>query len=221
MDVPPVETPASPFVGAPPGEPEAASGLISGPADTGVSLLPAGPLLLPALGEPVAQQAARGAGPATGAPVPTAAAEGPVIPALPGGNFDIAPAGTHGPLLPARAADPAFGQALKLMDDLAGVKAAMAMLEAGRAPGVAPPAPSGPGSGRQDPAPAPSPEAPPFAGGAPSGAAGPAPSGGGSAALYALMFALAAAVLGLWGRLELVPVRWRSVAVVALVERPG
>jgi hypothetical protein len=35
------------------------------------------------------------------------------------------------------------------------------------------------------------------------------------------MIALAAAVLGLWGRLELVPVRWRSVAVVALVERPG
>jgi hypothetical protein len=126
------------------------------------------------------------------------------------------------PLSPARSADRTFGEALKLMDDLAGVKAAMAMLtERGREPAQAPPAHGGSGSQKGGSDHLPSAEFPPLAGGAPSGAAGSASSGTGSAALYALMIVLAASVLGLWGRLQLVPVRWRSVAVVALVERPG
>jgi hypothetical protein len=59
-------------------------------------------------------------------------------------------------------------------------------------------------------------------GGAPSGgAAGAGGGGGGSAALYALMIALAAVAGGLCGRVQLVPVRWRSVTIVALNERPG
>jgi hypothetical protein len=118
----------------------------------------------------------------------------------------------------------AFRAALKLMDDLAGVRAAMAMLaEEGHGPVAAATAPprtrSAPVS--QTPSPNPSEEAPPQAGGAPSGAAGAASGGGGSAALYALMIAIAACAGGLWGRLQLVPVRWRSVAIVALNERPG
>jgi hypothetical protein len=116
-------------------------------------------------------------------------------------------------------------QAIKLMDDLAGVKAAMALLAAeGQAPGAAQlPSPSSSTPHSQEPVTAQAPEPAPLAGGAPSsGAAGAAPSGGsGSAALYALMIALAALAGGLWGRLELVPVRWRSVAIVALNERPG
>jgi hypothetical protein len=71
------------------------------------------------------------------------------------------------------------------------------------------------------PSPTPTEEAPPQAGGAPSGGAGAASGGGGSGALYALMIAIAACAGGLWGRLQLVPVRWRSVAIVALNERPG
>jgi hypothetical protein len=74
---------------------------------------------------------------------------------------------------------------------------------------------------REDPSPAPSPEPPPLPGGAPSGAAGAGSSGGGSAALYALLITVAAFARGLWGRLQLVPVRWRSVTIVALNERPG
>jgi hypothetical protein len=116
-------------------------------------------------------------------------------------------------------------QAIKLMDDLAGVKAAMALLaEQGEAPAAARlPSRSKSAPESEDPVPAQVPEPAPLAGGAPSsGAAGAAPSGGsGSAALYALMIALAALAGGLWGRLELVPVRWRSVAIVALNERPG
>ena len=116
-----------------------------------------------------------------------------------------------------------FREALKLMDDLAGVRAAMAMLaEEGQAPAAAasPPRPDSVPA-PEDPSPAPSPEPPPLTGGAPSGAAGAASSGGGSAALYALVIALAAFAGGLWGRLQLVPVRWRSVTIVALNERPG
>jgi hypothetical protein len=122
-------------------------------------------------------------------------------------------------------AETVLRQAIKLMDDLAGVKAAMALLAAeGQAPAAAQlPSPSGSAPNSQDPIPALAAENTPLAGGAPSsGAAGAAPSGGsGSAALYALMIALAALAGGLWGRLELVPVRWRSVAIVALNERPG
>jgi hypothetical protein len=126
---------------------------------------------------------------------------------------------------PVTRAEAVLHEAIKLMDDLAGVKAAMALLAAeGQAPAAAAltsRSNSRPTSG--DPVPAQAPEPAPLAGGAPSsGAAGAAPSGGSaSAALYALMIALAALAGGLWGRLELVPVRWRSVAIVALNERPG
>jgi hypothetical protein len=126
---------------------------------------------------------------------------------------------------PKTAAEAVLRQAIKLMDDLAGVKAAMAFLAAqGQAPAAAQ-LPSGSDSrpASEDPVPAQAAESAPLAGGATSsGAAGAAPSGGGgSAALYALVIALAALAGGLWGRLELVPVRWRSVAIVALNERPG
>lgn len=118
-----------------------------------------------------------------------------------------------------------FRAALKLMDDLAGVKAAMAILaDAGQAPGPAgsPPQPN-PDPASEDPAPASAaPEQAPSTDTAPSGAAGAAASSsGGSAALYALLIALAAFAGGLWGRLQLVTVLWRSVAIVALNERPG
>jgi hypothetical protein len=126
---------------------------------------------------------------------------------------------------PVTRAEAVLREAIKLMDDLAGVKAAMALLAAeGQAPaaaGLTSRSNSRPTS--EDPVPAQAPEPAPLAGGAPSsGAAGAAPSGGSaSAALYALMIALAALAGGLWGRLELIPVRWRSVAIVALNERPG
>jgi hypothetical protein len=117
-----------------------------------------------------------------------------------------------------------FREALKLMNDLAGVKAAMAILaEQGQAPAAAR-GPSRPESGTliAEESPTKSPEqAPPNGGGTPSGAAGAAGSGTGSAALYALVIALAALAGGLWGRLLEVPVRWRSVTIVALNERPG
>jgi hypothetical protein len=114
-------------------------------------------------------------------------------------------------------------EALKLMDDLAGVRTAMAMLAAeGQAPAAgAPPRRPAAGAPDQRPSPASSYEQPPLSGGAPSGAAGSAPSGGGSAALYALVIALAALAGGLWARLQVIPVRWRSVTIVALNERPG
>jgi hypothetical protein len=120
-------------------------------------------------------------------------------------------------------AEAVFRDALKLMDDLDGVKAAMAMLAAeGQAP-VAARAPSRPSSTptRQDPSHDPAPEPPPPTGSAPSGAAGAASSSAGSAALYALLIALGAFAGGHWGRLQLVPVRWRSISIVALNERPG
>jgi hypothetical protein len=131
----------------------------------------------------------------------------------------------YAPERPKTPAEAVIREAIKLMDDLAGVKAAMALLAAqGQAPAAAQ-LPSGPTSRQtsEDPVPAQAPEPAPLAGGAPSsGAAGAAPSGGsGSAALYALMIALAALAGGLGGRLELLPVRWRSVAIVALNERPG
>ena len=118
-----------------------------------------------------------------------------------------------------------FHAALELMDDLAGVRAAMAMLaEEGGGPAAAATAPTRSRSLPSVPRllrPTPAEEAPPMTGGASSGAAGSASGGGGSAALYALMIAIAACAGGLWGRLQLVPVRWRSVAIVALNERPG
>jgi hypothetical protein len=63
--------------------------------------------------------------------------------------------------------------------------------------------------------------APPSA--APSAAAGSASSGGGggSGVVYALVIALAALAGGLSAKLEIIPVRWRSVTIVALNERPG
>jgi hypothetical protein len=147
----------------------------------------------------------------------------PEIEALP--PADALPGPVAGSSPPADApAESVFREALKLMDDLAGVKAAMALLaEAGQAPGAAGSSPrphSAPAS--EDPAPAaPAPDSPPSTGGAPSGAAGAASSSTGSAALYALLIALAAFAGGLWGRLQLVTVLWRSVAIVALNERPG
>jgi hypothetical protein len=127
------------------------------------------------------------------------------------------------PAPPHTQAETVVREALKLMDDLAGVKAAMAILaQEGQAPAAAGP-PTRPTSveTRNDPAPDPTPQQAPPTGSAPSGSAGAASSSSGSAALYALLIALAAFAGGLWGRLELVPKRWRSIAIVALNERPG
>jgi hypothetical protein len=113
--------------------------------------------------------------------------------------------------------------ALKLMEDLAGVRVAMTMLAAedqAPAAGVSPPRPD-PGPAPDGPSRVPSPDPPPLTAGAASGGAGGVSSGGGSAALYALLVTVAAFARGLWGRLQLVPVRWRSVTIVALNERPG
>jgi hypothetical protein len=66
-------------------------------------------------------------------------------------------------------------------------------------------------------APAPSPQAP---GGAP-GSAGAGLSGAASSALFALLVALAAIAVGSSYRLRLPPVRWRPLAFVAVIERPG
>jgi hypothetical protein len=156
------------------------------------------------------------------------------------------PDSTATPLISSRASDPPAGalrdpvagepprpetaeealirEAIKLMDDLAGVRAAMAMLaEEGQIPGVdAPRSPRDSAPSQEDPAPGTSSQPAPLMGGAPSGgAAGAGGGGGGSAALYALMIALAAAAGGLCGRVQIVPVRWRSVTIVALNERPG
>jgi hypothetical protein len=135
--------------------------------------------------------------------------------------------GPQGPVAdsPARAKTPAeaiFREALRLMDDLAGVRVAMALLaEAGQAPAAAgSPSRSDSAPAPDDPSPAQSPE-PPLTGAAPSGAAGACSSSGGSASLYALVVARAACAGGLWGQLQLVPVSWRSVTLVSLNERPG
>jgi hypothetical protein len=118
-------------------------------------------------------------------------------------------------------------EALKLMDDLDGVRAAMAMLaEHGQAPAAArvPSRPdSVPASSQDDPSPTGVLQGPasPTSGGGPSGAAGAGSSGNGSAALYALVIDPAALAGGHWDRLLLIPVRWRSVTIVALNERPG
>jgi hypothetical protein len=122
-----------------------------------------------------------------------------------------------------RATEAMLPEALKLMDDLAGVRGTMTMLAAeDQAPAVGV-SPSRPDSGPapEDSSPVPSPNPPPLTAGAASGAAGGVSSGGGSAALYALLITVAAFARGLWGRLQLVPVRWRSVTIVALNERPG
>ncbi len=127
------------------------------------------------------------------------------------------------PLRAERAAEAMLPEALKLMGDLAGVRGAMTMLAAEDQVPAAGVSPSRPDSGPapEDPSPVPSPDPPPLTAGAASGAAGGVSSGGGSAALYALLMTVAAFALGLWGRLQLVPVRWRSVTIVALNERPG
>jgi hypothetical protein len=113
-------------------------------------------------------------------------------------------------------------EALKLMDELGEMDAVMAILrdDGQRPAGGVPPSQRDSDPDADDPSPAPSPEPPPMTGGAASGAAGAASSGGGSA-LYALTTAPAAFAGGLWSRLQLVPVRWRSVKIVALNERPG
>jgi hypothetical protein len=116
-------------------------------------------------------------------------------------------------------------QMIAMMDDLDGVRTAMAMLAAVDAPGQAAATSSRrPNSGAVDeqPSSALSADSAPLSGGGPSGAAGSAPSGGGgSGAVYALLIALAALAGGLWASLEIIPVRWRSVTIVALNERPG
>jgi hypothetical protein len=124
-----------------------------------------------------------------------------------------------GPVTPAEAA---LREALKLMDRPPGLRTTLAVLAAEGQARAAAQSRSRPGSdpGADDPSPAPSPSPPPLTGGAASGAAGAASSGGGSA-LYALLLVAAAFAGGLWSRLQLVPVRWRSVAIVALNERPG
>jgi hypothetical protein len=127
------------------------------------------------------------------------------------------------PPRPETAEEALLREAIKLMDDLAGVRAAMAMLvEEGQIPGVdGPRSPRESAPSQEDPAPGASTEPPPLMSGAPSGAAGAGGGGGGSAALYALVLALAALAGGLCGRVLLVPVRWHSVTIVALNERPG
>jgi hypothetical protein len=122
-----------------------------------------------------------------------------------------------------RAAEAMLPKLLTLMDDLAGVRTAMTMFSAKDRSPAADGSPSRQASGPapDDPSPVPSPDPAPLTGSGASGAAGGVSSGGGSAALYALLIAIAAVALGLWGRLQLVPVRWRSVTIVALNERPG
>jgi hypothetical protein len=112
-------------------------------------------------------------------------------------------------------------EALNLMDDFAAVRAAMTMLSAedqAPAAGVSRPD-SGPAP--EDRSPARAPDPPPLTAGAASGAPGGVSSGGGSAALYALLITVAVLARGLWGRVQLAPVRWCSVTIVALNERPG
>jgi hypothetical protein len=117
-------------------------------------------------------------------------------------------------------------QAIGMMDHLAGVRDAMEMLAAakGQGPGAGP-SPDRPKSGVAGEllAVAASGDAAPPNTHAPSGAAGSAPSGGGggSGALYALLITLAALAGGLSAKLEILPIRWRSVTIVALNERPG
>jgi hypothetical protein len=116
-------------------------------------------------------------------------------------------------------------QAIAMMDDLAGVRTAMAMLAAeGQGPAArATSRHEHSGAAQEDPSSALSADPAPLTGGATSGAAGSAPSGGGggSGAVYALLIALAALAGGIWARLQIIPVRWRSVTIVALNERPG
>jgi hypothetical protein len=64
---------------------------------------------------------------------------------------------------------------------------------------------------------APSPHAPAGS----SGSAGGGLSGGASSALFALLVALAALAVGSSSRLRIAPVRWRPLAFVAVIERPG
>jgi hypothetical protein len=155
-------------------------------------------------------------------------AASPIEPMVEAAEEPPAPADSHGPVAASRhhaetPAEAVFREALQLMDDLSGVRVAMELLaEHGQAPGAAARlARPNPDSDSQDPSPVMSLDPVPSSGGAPSGAAGAASAGSGSAALYALVVALAALAAGLWGRLQLVPVHWRSVALVALNERPG
>jgi hypothetical protein len=113
-------------------------------------------------------------------------------------------------------------QAIGMMDDLAGVRDAMEMLAAAKGQGPSPDRPKSVVAGELL-AVAVSGDAAPPSTDAPSGAAGSAPSGGGggSGAVYALLIALAALAGGLSAKLEIIPIRWRSVTIVALNERPG
>ena len=200
---PPAPSPETTEVVQPPTEPSAPS---SGPQ-------------LPAASEPPPAE--------TPAPPSKTAPDSSVL-ELPGPTADataeaLPQAVAASPPRAGRAAEAMLPEALKLMDDRAGVRAAMTMLSAeDQAPagGVSPSRPDS-GPAPKDPSPVPSADPPPLTAGAASGAAGGVSSGGGSAALYALLITVAAFARGLWGRLQLVPVRWRSVTIVALNERPG
>jgi len=152
--------------------------------------------------------------------VPPTRAQEPTPPA------DAPPEPTTGtpPHVPASVQE-AQRQAIAMMDDLAGVRTAMAMLAAAKGQGPAaatPPRPPNSGAARDQPSGVVSYEPDSLTGGAPSGTAGSAPSGGGgSGAVCALLLALAALAGGLSARLEIIPVRWRSVTIIALNERPG
>jgi hypothetical protein len=83
------------------------------------------------------------------------------------------------------------------------------------------PALSAPAGGARSLPHAPGPGAPAPPPGAASCAASCAPAGFGGGFLYALLVALAALAALKLSRLCLESVRWRSAAVVALIERPG
>jgi hypothetical protein len=161
--------------------------------------------------------------PPTAAPMDPTAETPPAAPELLAADDPPAETAGHSRTRAEAPVDAVFRHALKLMDDLAGVNAGMALLaredRAPAAPGSAPQPDSAPV--RHDSTPLASYEESLPTGGAPSGAAGSTSAGGGSAAHYALLIAFAALAGGLWARLQLVPVLWRSVAIVALNERPG
>jgi hypothetical protein len=54
-----------------------------------------------------------------------------------------------------------------------------------------------------------------------SGSATASASAFNSAAFYAILVALSALALSQFGRLQLMPARWRCASFIALLERPG
>jgi hypothetical protein len=239
-----VDTPPSAPAAAPPPGPDptltvAPDPSTTSPGDSSEKVQPPSPsTAAPSDPEPPAAQTGPGAGlqplpaaesvapkadsPAAAAMDPTAETPAAVTDPAPPNDPPAATASASGALA-GTPADAVFRQALKLMDDLAGVKAGMTLLaREGKVPAAPRSAPR-PNSApvRHDLTASQSSEQSPLTGSAPSGTAGSASSGGGFAALYALLVVVAALAGGLWARLQLVPVLWRSVAIVALNERPG